>query len=254
MRKVISGLFLGLALFVNPVFAQEQQTTSFTGPGISVQIGSANDEPTKLSQTIQIMLLLTVLSLAPSFAIMTTSFTRILIVLGFLRKALGTQSAPPSQVLTGLSIFLTAFIMMPVWQEINENAIQPYQAETINAEQAWEAGVLPLRMFMARQVGEQEYALFSELSGAPPEKLENAPLSVLVPSFVISELKTSFKLGFLIYLPFLLIDLVTATILMSLGMMMLPPMTVALPVKILFFVLADGWTVLIRGLVASFMR
>ncbi len=183
-RKVIPVLFFLLVLFAVPVFAQ--QTTSLAGPGISVQIGSANDDPAQLGQTIQIVMLLTVLSLAPSFAIMATSFTRILIVFGFLRKALGTQSAPPSQVLTGLAIFLTAFIMMPVWQEINENAIQPYQAETITSEQAWKAGVLPLRMFMARQVGEQEYALFSELSAAQPETLESAPLNVLVPAFVLS--------------------------------------------------------------------
>lgn len=244
-------LFL-LVVCTLPVFAQ--QTTSLSAPGINVQIGSAPDDPSLLSQKLQIVLLLTVLSLAPSFAIMATSFTRILVVFGFLRKALGTQSAPPTQVLTGLAIFLTAFIMMPVWQEINENAIQPYEKQAISAEQAWAAGSLPIRKFMARQVGEQEFALFAELSNTAPDKLEDAPLNVMVPAFVLSELKTSFKLGFLIYLPFLLIDLVTATILMSLGMMMLPPMTISMPIKILFFVLADGWTVLVKGLIASFMR
>lgn len=248
-RGWIALCFLACAA---PIFAQ--QSTSLAAPGINVQIGSAAQDPTQLSQTIQVVLLLTVLSLAPSFAIMATSFTRILVVFGFLRKALGTQTAPPSQVLTGLSIFLTAFIMMPVWQDINEHAIQPYQRQELTAQQAWEAGSVPLRKFMARQVGDEEYALFSELSGAPAEEVEQAPLNTLVPAFVVSELKTSFKLGFLIYLPFLLIDLVTATVLMSLGMMMLPPMTVALPIKILFFVLADGWSLLIRGLVASFLR
>jgi flagellar biosynthetic protein FliP len=223
-------------------------------PGLNIEVGTPGDDPKELGEGIRIVLLLTVLSLAPSFIIMTTSFTRIIVVFGFLKRALGTQSAPPSQVLAGLSIFLTVFIMMPVWNQINETALQPYQAKTITGEQAWTAGVLPLRQFMARQTGESEYALFVEMSGKPPAEMEQAELSLLVPAFVLSELKTSFKLGFLIYMPFLLIDLVTATVLMSLGMMMLPPMTISLPIKILFFVLADGWTLLIRGLLESFLR
>ena len=242
-----------LALLAAAASAQ-QTAPSLSVPGINVQIGGAGDDPTKLTQTIQIVMLLTVLSLAPSFVIMATSFTRILVVFGFLRRALGTQSAPPAQILTGLSIFLTVFIMLPVWQDINENAVQPYQQGQLSSEEAWEAGTLPVRKFMARQVGEGEFALFAELSGAPPEQLEDAPLNILVPAFMLSELKTAFKLGFLIYLPFLLIDLVTATVLMSLGMMMLPPMTISMPIKILFFVLADGWALLARGLVESFMR
>ena len=250
-RKVVLFVVLFFAVMAVPVFAQ--QGTSFSMPGFSMQMGSGATEPNKLGQTIQIVLLLTVLSLAPSIAIMATCFTRILVVFGFLRKALGTQSAPPSQVLTGLSIFLTVFIMMPVWTEINDNAIKPYQAEQISGEDAWKAGTLPLRKFMGRQVGEQEYALFSELSGSEPVMVDDAPLSTLVPAFVLSEMKMAFKIGFLIYLPFLLIDLVTATILMSLGMMMLPPMTISMPIKILFFVLADGWTVLVRGLITSFV-
>ncbi|MBN2164432.1 MAG: flagellar type III secretion system pore protein FliP [Pontiellaceae bacterium] len=231
-----------------------QQTSSVMGPGINIQIGTPGEEPEGLSQAIRIVMLLTVLSLAPSFVIMTTSFTRILVVFGFLRRALGTQSAPPSQVLAGLSLFLTIFIMLPVWKQINEQAIVPYQAKEITAEQAWEAGFGPLREFMARQTGETEFALFVELSGEEAVEMDQAELNILVPAFVLSELKTSFKLGFLIYLPFLLIDLVSATVLMSLGMMMLPPMMISLPIKILFFVLADGWTVLVRGLLASFMR
>ena len=246
-------LVLGVLLLLG-AGAAAQDVSSLNIPGLNVQIGSGAEDPTKLTQTIRIVMLLTVLSLAPSVVIMATSFTRILVVFGFLRKALGTQSAPPSQVLTALSIFLTAFIMLPVWQEVNENAIKPYQAEQISDAEAWEAGTLPLRKFMARQVGEGEFALFADLSGEPPETLEGAPLNVLVPAFMLSELKTAFKLGFLVYLPFLLIDLVTATVLMSLGMMMLPPMTISMPIKILFFVLADGWTVLVQGMVESFMR
>jgi flagellar biosynthetic protein FliP len=143
--------------------------------------------------------------------------------------------------------------MLPVWKQIDKEAIKPYQAQELSAEQAWEAGFKPLRKFMASQTGETEYALFVELGGTQVQEMEQAEMSLLVPAFILSELKTAFKLGFLIYLPFLLIDLVTATVLMSLGMMMLPPMMVSLPIKILFFVLADGWTVLIRGILASFM-
>jgi flagellar biosynthetic protein FliP len=250
-RKWIGLLVLGFILCGAAAWAAP---TSMSLPGLNIQVGTPGEDPKDLSEGIRIVLLLTVLSLAPSFVIMTTSFTRIMVVFGFLRRAMGTQSAPPSQILAGLSIFMTIFIMMPVWNEINEKAIQPYQAETITSQEAWTAGVLPLRKFMAHQTGESEYALFVEMSGKPPAEMEQAELSLLVPAFVLSELKTSFKLGFLIYLPFLLIDLVTATVLMSLGMMMLPPMTISLPIKILFFVLADGWTVLIRGLLESFLR
>lgn len=247
-------LLLALCCIGACVTAWGQQSASLAVPGVNIQIGTPGAEPEGLSQAIRIVMLLTVLSLAPSFVILTTSFTRILVVFGFLRQALGTQSAPPSQVLAGLSIFLTIFIMLPVWKEINTQAIQPYQAKQITAEQAWEAGFTPLRRFMARQTGETEYALFVEMSGKPVAEMQQAEMNILVPAFILSEIKTAFKLGFLIYLPFLLIDLVTATVLMSLGMMMLPPMMVSLPIKILFFVLADGWTVLIRGLLASFVR
>ncbi|MBN2703266.1 MAG: flagellar type III secretion system pore protein FliP [Pontiellaceae bacterium] len=231
-----------------------QNATSLSVPGVNIQIGTPGEEAEGLSQAIRIVLLLTVLTLAPSFIILTTSFTRILVVLGFLRRALGTQSAPPSQVIAGLSLFLTIFIMLPVWNEINDTAIKPYHEKQISAEQAWQDGLKPLQEFMARQTGETEYGLFVEMSGKPAAEIGQAEMNILVPAFVLSELKTAFKLGFLIYLPFLLIDLVTATVLMSLGMMMLPPMMISLPIKIMFFVLADGWTVLVRGLLASFMR
>lgn len=244
-----------LMLFIGSwASGQEPGQTSLAIPGVNIQIGTPGDDVEGLSQAVRVVLMLTVLSLAPSFMILTTSFTRILVVLGFLRRALGTQSAPPSQVLAGLAIFLTIFIMMPVWTQINEQAIQPYQAKELTSKEAWTEGLKPLQEFMAKQTGETEYQLFVELSGKPAAKVNEAELNILVPAFVLSELKTSFKLGFLIYLPFLLIDLITATILMSLGMMMLPPMMISLPIKILFFVLADGWTVLVRGILASFMR
>lgn len=253
MRKSI--LLLLLVLFgISFASLAQQQNTGFAVPGIDIQIGSSGDEPNNLSQTIRIVMLMTVLSLAPSFIILTTSFTRILVVLGFLRRALGTQSAPPAQVLAGLALFLTMFIMLPVWKDINEQAIKPFQAQELTAEEAWRAGFKPLQKFMAGQTGQTEYALFVELSGKEGAEMEQAEMNILVPAFILSELKTAFKLGFLIYLPFVLIDLVTATVLMALGMMMLPPMMISLPIKILFFILADGWTILIRGILASFMR
>ncbi|HBA85818.1 MAG TPA: flagellar biosynthetic protein FliP [Verrucomicrobia bacterium] len=219
--------------------------------GLKVQFDSATS-PKEVSQSIRILLLLTALSLAPSAIIMTTSFTRILIVLGFLRQALGTQQTPPAQVITGMALFLTIFVMMPIWTKINTDAIQPYIAEQITQQEAWQKGIAPLRAFMEKQVGASELALFVELRGADKDKKKEVPLEALIPAFMISELKTAFQLGFLIYLPFLVIDLVIASSLMSLGMMMLPPMMISLPIKLLFFVLADGWTLLIRGVVSSF--
>ncbi|MBN1672160.1 MAG: flagellar type III secretion system pore protein FliP [Kiritimatiellae bacterium] len=220
--------------------------------GIHIKFDAA-DSPGEVSQSIKIMLLLTVLSLAPSAIIMTTSFTRILIVLGFLRRALGTQQTPPGQVLAAMALFLTIFTMAPVWQKINAEAIQPYMAEELTEGEAWQKGMAPLRKFMARQTGENELDLFLNISNTPrPATLEELPTHVLIPAFMSSELKTALQMAFLIYLPFLLLDLIIASSLMSLGMMMLPPMMISLPIKVLLFVLADGWNVLIRGVVTSF--
>ena len=229
------------------------RTTSTSLPmGIHVEF-DAGDSREDVGQSIRILLFITLLSLAPSAIIMTTSFTRILIVFGFLRTALGTQQTPPSTILAGISMFLTIFIMSPVVQKINSDAIQPYMNEEISYEQAWKKGALPLRQFMAKQTGETEIELFLELGQKPaPAHIDEVPLDVLIPAFMMSELKSAFQMGFLIYLPFLVIDLVIASSLMSLGMMMLPPMMVSIPIKILFFVLADGWTLTVRGLVSSF--
>ncbi|GAF99581.1 unnamed protein product, partial [marine sediment metagenome] len=197
--------------------------------GIKVQFDAA-DSPEEVSQSIKIFLLLTALSLAPSALIMTTSFVRILVVFGLLKRALGTQQNPPGQVLAAMALFLTIFIMMPVWQAINTDALQPYMAKTITQKEAWTRGVVPLKAFMIKQTGEKEMALFLELAGQDmPETIDDVPLSILIPSFIISELKTAFQIGFLVYLPFLVIDLVIASSLMSLGMMMLPPMMISLP-------------------------
>lgn len=220
--------------------------------GVNIKFDTAQS-PHEVSQSIKILILMTLLSLAPSAMIMTTSFTRILIVFGFLRQALGTQSSPPSQILTAMALFLTLFVMAPVWQKVNQDAVQPYLAEEIGQQEAWDRGVLPLKQFMVRQTGPSELALFTELSGKPPQTdMTAVGLETLIPAFMISELKKAFQMGFLIYLPFLVIDMVVSTILMSLGMMMLPPMMISLPVKLLFFVLADGWTVMVRSLILSF--
>jgi flagellar biosynthesis protein FliP len=220
--------------------------------GVSIKF-DATSSPREASQSIKILMLLTLLSLAPSAMIMTTSFTRILIVFGFLRQALGTQSSPPTQVLAGIALFLTLFIMAPVWQKINKEAVQPYLEEEISQQDAWNRGIQPVKEFMARQTGKSEMALFMELSGKEKTAdITQAGLETMVPAFMISELKKAFQMGFLIYLPFLVIDMVVATILMALGMMMLPPMMISLPVKLLFFVMADGWTIMVRSLIMSF--
>ncbi|NCC51712.1 MAG: flagellar biosynthetic protein FliP [Spartobacteria bacterium] len=221
--------------------------------GISLKIDPA-DTPEEVTNSLQLLILMTVLTLVPSVFIMTTSFMRIMIVFGFLRRALGTQTAPANQVLAGMSLFLTIFIMAPVWTQIHEEAFTPYLAKEITQQEALKIGSEPLRVFMARQTGEEELALFVEMRKVPekPEAPGDIPLDVLIPAFMLSELKTAFQMGFLIYLPFLVIDLVISSALMSMGMMMLPPMMISLPIKILFFVLADGWTMMIRGLVSSF--
>jgi flagellar biosynthetic protein FliP len=233
----------------------EKAGTNISGMGIRLQI-DPSDSPEEVTQSIQILMLLTALTLVPSAFIMTTSFMRIMIVFGFLRRALGTQTAPANQMLAGMSLFLTIFIMAPVWDKINTEAVQPYLDKEITQKEAWQRGVTPIRAFMARQTGREELELFTEMHGAQQadtaETEDEMPLNVLIPAFMVSELKTAFQMGFLIYLPFLVIDLVISSSLMSMGMMMLPPMMISLPIKILFFVLADGWSMMIRGLVSSF--
>lgn len=220
-------------------------------PGIELSIGGEAAENWALG--IQLLLLLTVLSLAPSVFIMMTSFTRIVIVLSLLRNALATQRMPPNQVLVGIALFLTFFIMSPVFTEINENAIQPYLASEINEEVALANGIEPLREFMSRQTGERDLALFIEVANLErPSSLEEVPTSVLIPAFIISELKRAFQIGFLIYLPFIVIDMIVASILMGMGMMMLPPVMISLPFKILLFVLVDGWYLVVKSLITTF--
>jgi flagellar biosynthetic protein FliP len=218
--------------------------------------------PQKLSSTLQVMLLLTVLSLAPAILLMTTSFVRIVVVLGLLRQALGTQQLPPSQVITTLSLFMTLLVMAPTWSRVYDESIRPYSQGQMSPEEAWNAGIAPLKAFMARQIdlaGNSDdvwlfydYLPASQKSRVPPETYDQVPLQALLPAFMLSELKTAFLIGFQIYLPFLILDLVVSSVTISMGMMMLPPVMISLPLKLLLFVLVDGWNLIVGMLLESF--
>jgi flagellar biosynthetic protein FliP len=225
-----------------------QKGSNYTG--FTVELNNDNGE---LSGTVKMLLILTVISLAPSLLIMLTSFTRIVIVLHFVRQAIGTQTSPPNQILVGLALFLTIFIMQPVFTQINEDAIQPLDAGEITQEEALERGMEPLREFMFGETQAKDINLFLEITGnEEAASLEDIPTSTLIPAFILSELRTAFIIGFLIYIPFIIIDMVVASVLMSMGMMMLPPTTISMPFKILLFVLADGWDLVIGNLVKTF--
>ncbi len=249
--------FLLLFIFIISFFMLTETVTAqeFFFPEINFEITSPGEEssPENLALTLQIILLLTVLTLAPAILILLTSFTRIIIVFSIIKQALGLQNMPPNQVLIGLAIFMTIFIMSPIWQQINTNAIQPYMAEEISTEQAYAETINPLREFMLAQTDEKALSLFVNLAGAErPNTSEDIDTFVLIPSFVMNELKIAFQIGFIIYIPFLMIDMIVASILMSMGMLMLPPVIISLPFKVLLFVLVDGWYLLIESLVRSF--
>ena len=247
-------LFFVLVLFAGNVFAQTTPVPQNLQnlPSLTIQLGQS-ETPEALSVTIKIILLITLLTLAPALLILVTSFTRIVIVLSLLRHALSTQQIPPNQVIIGLALFLTFFIMTPVFDEINDNAIQPYLSEEIDQETAFENAVVPIRKFMFSHVREKDLALFTKVANQPrPANMDDIRTRVLIPAFIISELRVAFQMGFMLFIPFLIIDMVVASILMSMGMMMLPPIMVSLPFKILLFVLVDGWNLLIQSLVVSF--
>jgi len=209
--------------------------------------------PERLSLSLQILLLLTILSLAPAIMIMVTSFTRLAVVFSFLRHAMGTQQVPPNQIIIALALFLTFYIMAPVWQEIQEKAISPYMANKLGGEEALKNALEPLRRFMLKQTREKDLALFISISKEPrPKSPQEVPTAAMIPAFMISELRTAFEIGFLLYLPFLIIDMVVASVLLSMGMMMLPPVMVSLVFKVLLFVLVDGWNLIVGSLVRSF--
>lgn len=242
-------LFMGLFAAVASAQAQEQPIPV---PTINVGVGQSS-RPADVLNSLQIVALLTVLSLAPSILIMTTAFTRIIVVLSFTRSALATQNMPPNQVLVGLALFLTFFVMAPTWNRINADALQPYLRGELNQQQALARGAEPLREFMLRQTNEKDLALFVNLAGLPrPEAPKDLPTYVVIPAFALSEIATAFRIGFLIFIPFVVIDMVISATLMSMGMLMLPPMMISLPFKILLFVMMDGWRLVVQYLVASF--
>jgi flagellar biosynthesis protein FliP len=241
-----------MLIILTPLFHAEP-ASAISMPNFQFSMGEGNEEGGGLSAALQIMLGLTVLSLAPAILVLMTSFTRIVVVLGFLRQAMGTQQMPPNQLIIGLSLFLTAAVMTPVAQEIHETALTPYMAEEIPEQEALELGVKPLKSFMLSHTADKDLALFLDIGNQPkPERRIDTPLTIVVPAFVISELKRAFQIGFVLFVPFLVIDMVVASILMSMGMMMLPPVMISLPFKVLLFVLVDGWNLLIQSLMVSF--
>ena len=219
----------------------------------SIQLGVDDvEEPEKVSSALQILFLLTILTLAPSILILTTSFARIVIVLSFLRQAMGTQQTPPTQILIGLGLFLTLFVMGPTWTEINNKALQPFLKEEISQTDALKKAEMPLKTFMLRQTREKDLSLFVDISGDQPTTNQEIDIRSVIPAFIISELKTAFQIGFLIYIPFLILDMVVASILLSMGMMMLPPVLISLPFKLMLFVMVDGWYLTVGSLMRSF--
>lgn len=221
-------------------------------PSVNVEVGTA-ENPEQVASTLQVIAILTLATLAPGILMMTTSFVRIVVIIGFLRNALSTQNVPPNQVVISLALFLTFYIMAPYWSQANDNGLQPYLAGQISQEEAITNVLEPMREFMFKQTRESDLALFVNLSEAErPNSQEEVSTFVLIPAFIISELKTAFQIGFMIYVPFIVIDMIVATTLMSMGMMMLPPVMISLPFKILLFVMIDGWHLLIRSIIVSF--
>ena len=242
MKKLFIFLLLGVLVYANAPQI----------PSVNLSL-NAPANPKELVNTLNVMLLLTVLVLAPSIVLVTTSFVRILVVLGFLRQALGTPQSPPTTLLVSLALVLTFFIMEPYAKEAYNNGIKPYMQEKIGYDTAIEKSVEPFKMFMIKNTREKDLALFFRIRHLPnPNTVNDVPLTVLVPAFMLSELKTAFEIGFLLFLPFLIIDMVVSSILMSLGMMMLPPVMISLPFKLLIFILVDGWDLVVMGLVQSF--
>jgi flagellar biosynthesis protein FliP len=251
MKKNVLIMTLIFLIFISfSSIAYAEPEISLFGKAIEIKDNNGSDG---YVSSIQLLLIFTVLTLAPSILIMMTSFTRIIIVLSFIRNALGTQQTPPNQVLIGLALFLTFFIMAPVGSQINKEALQPYVRGEIVQQEAFERGIEPIREFMFKQTKEKDLALFLKIAKIENvKKLEDIPTRVLIPSFIISELKTAFQIGFIIFIPFLVIDMVVASTLMSMGMMMLPPVMISLPFKILLFIMVDGWNLIIGQLVSSF--
>ncbi len=251
-KVIISALVLTFICAIFVTATVHAAPEAFPIPKIDISVDKANT-PQQYVGNLKLLITLTILTLLPSFVMMMTSFVRIIVVFGFLRGAMGTQQSPPNQVLIGLALFLTVFIMQPVYNKVNTNAIEPYIKNTITQEQAVEQGAKPLREFMLKQTRQKDFKLFIDTAKLNYKVTkDNAPLIVVVPAYMISELKTAFQIGFLIYIPFMVIDLVVASVLMSMGMFMLPPVMISLPFKLLLFVMVDGWYLLVKSLIMSF--
>jgi flagellar biosynthetic protein FliP len=245
-------LFMSCLILPSLALAQAKNVGGITLPTINLGF-SSTQKPDEVVNVVKIVILMTILTLAPAILIMMTSFTRIVVVLAFLRQALGTQQMPPNQLIVGLSLFLTFMVMSPFLNDINTNALQPYIKGTISQDVAAVEAMRPLRKFMFAQTRDTDLALFLKMGHvSQPKTRADVPSLVLIPSFVISELKTAFEIGFIIYLPFLIIDMVVASVLMAMGMMMVPPIVVSLPFKLMIFVLVDGWQLIVGSLVKSF--
>jgi len=243
-------LLLALAAFALSTAAAQDKVLPL--PKISVEVGKAT-KPEEVATTLQILFIMTILSLAPAILILTTAFTRIIVVFHFLKQAMGTQQVPPPQILVGLALFLTFFVMAPTWNKMNQDALQPYLASKITFQEAYDKGVIPLRDFMFRQTREEDLALFVSMAKVDkPKTHDDVPTYALIPAFAISELRIGFQIGFVLFIPFLIIDMVVSSILMSMGMMMLPPMLVSMPFKILLFIMVDGWRLIVGSVVNSF--
>ncbi|GED70227.1 flagellar biosynthetic protein FliP [Brevibacillus reuszeri] len=253
MKYVLQVLVLAIVLLAVPNMVLAAPVGTPLVPSIDLKIGGGNGTPQETSSAIQILLILTVLSVAPAILLLMTSFTRIVIVLSFVRNALATQQMPPNQVIIALALFMTFFIMAPTIGKVNETAVQPFMQGQMTQEQAFNAAVIPFKEFMAKQTREKDLALFLEFTKAErPKTIQDIPLSALVPAYAISELKTAFQIGFMIFIPFLVIDMIIASILMGMGMMMLPPVMISLPFKILLFIMVDGWYLVVKSLLTSF--
>ncbi|MEO5377716.1 MAG: flagellar type III secretion system pore protein FliP [Magnetococcus sp. DMHC-6] len=259
MPVYLALLVVLAVLFLDPLAAWSAAANSsglqVTLPKLSFNSGSATGtaDPEQVGLGLQILALLTLFSLAPSLLVMVTSFTRVVVVMSFVRQAMGLQGQPPNQVLISLSLFITFFVMGPVFDRVYDDALHPYLEKKMTEAVALEKAVIPIRAFMMRQTREKDLELFMRLSGVDKAtSLEDVPLRLVVPAFMISELKTAFQIGFMIYLPFLIVDMVVASVVMSMGMMMLPPLVISMPVKLILFVLVDGWTLVVGSLVQSF--
>ena len=256
-RRFGRWIFLGALLLPLTLFAGLEWAVAadITLPGVSFSTGESvgKADPEQVGVGLQILALLTLFSLAPGILIMMTSFTRVVVVMSFVRQAMGLQGQPPNQVLISLAMFITFFVMGPVFDRVYDDAIRPYLDKQINEEVAFERAIVPVRGFMVRQTREKDLALFMRLSGVEKtQSPDDVPMRLVIPAFMISELKTAFQIGFMVYLPFLIVDMVVASVVMSMGMMMLPPLVISMPVKLILFVLVDGWSLVVGSLVQSF--